>query len=362
MKAKLLAALILSGSALAWAAGDASNSGAKTSAGNVRLPASSGGGGDFFKNEEEGYFWYKDPKEVKVKKKQPLPPKINAGENSQEKMSKQELELSRLRDSLETLEKKQKLQEGPEKMRPGSVAWLRKHIPLALDKAMDTGKKKDMETYLYLVRMALDRADRGSNLQMQVVHSDPFLNEGNRVPIDSFARLIFDRRNKGDIEKGFSYLAKKGGLMFFYDTTCNFCAAQVPLLKKFAGAHGFDVLYVSIDGKYLADAGIPREDSVVDEGKALFKQFNLQLVPSIVYVQPPDKGYVLSQGLITLPTIKDRLLVAIESENLLPPDLASMTHPYKRGLLTYDQMNEAAGIPDDPEKVVEMLKKRISGN
>ena len=83
----------------------------------------------FFQGKEEGWFWYKDPKDLPVEA--PTNPPLQAPAKSKAPASL-------------------------------SVEWLRKQMPVLLDQAIDSPTRENVEAYLYAQRLALDKSQRFS--------------------------------------------------------------------------------------------------------------------------------------------------------------------------------------------------------
>jgi conjugal transfer pilus assembly protein TraF len=94
-------------------------------------------GQPFFQGKEEGWFWYKDPKERPVQ----LPPK-----------------------SMLPLPAK------PKETEPLSVEWLKKQMPVLLDRAIDNPTRENVEAYLYAQRLAMDKSQRFAEMSQRVVY------------------------------------------------------------------------------------------------------------------------------------------------------------------------------------------------
>jgi conjugal transfer pilus assembly protein TraF len=282
----------------------------------------------FYERKAEGWFWYKDPKDLpkpkKVVPKAPDPAK----------------------DAPKTEPKDAKVE-------PFSTRWLKDNMPRLLESAVDNPTKENVEAYLYAQRVALDKSQLYAEKARQVVNSDPLLDENNRVPLSTYAKATF----LNGIEKGRSaaldHLSKVGGIWVFFDSKCSYCKAQMYSVQQLAKNYGFFVKYISIDG-----SGMPGlETFVKDNGHA--KLLQLRLTPTTVFVVPPSGYFVVSQGLMAEEQLGDRIVFAADSQNLLPPEIAKAVRTYDRGVLTTDDTK--TGASDDPKEWVRYLKERLQG-
>lgn len=285
--------------------------------------------GHFFQGKEEGWFWYKDPKD---KAESPPDLLVPVPEPSP--------------DPQATTVKRQEA--------PFSVSWLRQQLPVLLDRAIDTPSRENVEAYLYAQRVTMDKSQRFAEAAQRVVYGDPFLDENNRVPIASFARSDWLFQAEAEKNTATKALAGVAGIWVFFDSRCGLCKTQLEITERLRNRYGFLVRYISVDGRGLP--GI--RGWVRDQGHAA--NLGIQLTPTTVLVAPPDKYLVVSQGMMAEDQLQDRLLVAAESAGLLPQIMTAAINPYSKGVL---KPEDTRGAPsdDDPVKWVQYLKDRLKG-
>jgi len=281
-------------------------------------------GQPFFQGKEEGWFWYKDPKARPVPVQ--APPK-----------------------SLPPQPAKQKEAE------PLSVEWLKKQMPVLLDRAIDNPTRENVEAYLYAQRLAMDKSQRFAEMSQRVVYSDPFLDENNRVPIASFAKSSFLNGIDQAADAGLKHLATVAGLWVFFDSRCQHCRVHAETIEAMRKKHGFVVKYISLDGK-----GLPNIPAwVPDLGQS--GTLNVRMTPTTVLVAPPNHFLVVSQGMMAQTQIEERMLVAAESEDLLPQELLADVRRYDRGVLKAEDTRGAGADGEDPVAWVKLLKDKLKG-
>ena len=281
----------------------------------------------FYSGKEDGWFWYKDPKDEAPKK--PKKPQPSAAKKAE----------------------KADRENKPTATEPFSVDWLRKNLPVLLDQAIDNPTKENVEAYLYAQRIAMDKSQAYAEKARVVVASDPFLDENNRVPLSTFAKKSFLRDIDDQSMLAVKELAKKGGLWVFVDSRCHFCADQVSQVEELRRKYGFLVKYISVDGKPVPGA----PGWVKDNGHV--KLLRLKITPTVVFAVPPGDYLVISQGLMAHGQMIERLLVAAEDRKLLPEVMTARVNPYKRGVLSPEDV--ADGASDDPKEWVARLKEKL---
>lgn len=279
---------------------------------------------DNFKGD--GYYWYKqDPEEApkpKVEPPKPVAPVAAA----------------------------------PTKAQPKSLSaeWMRANLPKLLDAAVDNPTKENVANYMYAQRVLLDKSQNFSEKVKEVVATDPFLDENNRVPIAQFAQAGFSRSTKAGQDEVLNFLGGKGGLWVFVDgpEKCGACADYVSnILVGTDGAPGiatqfkFDFRKINVN---------------TPAGKAAAKRLNLTVTPTTVLVIPPSGFFLVSQGLMSQTQLSERLLIAAKSSGTLPKDLEEKVNPFNKGVLTTEEIGGVAPS-DNPSEVMKTMRERIKG-
>lgn len=288
---------------------------------------------NFLKGSEDGWFWYKDPKDAlpKIIPAPAPPPK-------------------------EEIKPEKPVEKKPEPVKPFSVEWLRKNMQILQDRAIDDPTKENVSAYYYAQRVAMDKAQNYAEAARTVVASDPYLDENNRVPIASFATAQFGRSVNKAKEDALKHMSNVGGLWVFYDSTCDFCRPQVNTVKEVAKKYGISVKFIALDGKGLPGL-LADNEWVKDSGQA--KRLNVKITPTTVFASPPNNYAVISQGLMAQDGLSDRMLLAAQSGNMLPKDILAGLEKYQRGVLKTEDLKD--GASDDPKVWIEKLKARLEG-
>lgn len=291
----------------------------------------------YFLGKEDGWFWYKDPP---VKTTEHLD---EVGETSSKTIDKKTEIQSQTLNKTKT--------EAPEAF---SVQWLRKNMPVLLDRAIDDPTNENVSAYLYAQRIALDKAQNYAEKTQHVIANDPFLDENNRVPLSTFAKKEFLNRSKDGQGRALDYLGTKAGLWMFFDSTCDFCHVQSRIIQAVAKRHRIHTMFISMNG-----VGLPNlEEHFNNQGQA--ESLGITMTPTTVLVIPPNTYLIVSQGLMAEDQLSERLIVAADSNDLFPEEYKKEINLYRQGVLTTDDLSE--GASDDPAIWVKRLKERISGN
>lgn len=204
---------------------------------------------NFLKGSSDGWFWYKDPKEAPPKPKEPPPAPAKPPEPEK---------------PAEVVKAEPPKPVGPT---PFSAAWLRVNMPKLQEAAIDNPTKDNVSAYYYAQRVLMDKAQNYAEKAKEVVATDPFLDENNRVPLASFAVSQFERGVSKGKDDALKSIASKGGLWVFYDSKCNFCGPQVNTVKEVAKKYGFSTKFIAMDGAGI-NGILPEGTWVKDAGQS----------------------------------------------------------------------------------------------
>jgi len=287
----------------------------------------------FLAGKKEGYFFYVDPKEVEKKKPKlvPAPPPPVA----------------------EVPKPAEKLKADPVQV-PFSIAWLRKWLPIVTDRAIENPTQKNLESFAYLKRAMFDMLQNHASKLHDLVVSDPLLDENNRMPMAEYAKSAYmlDEINARDM--AIKEIAKTAGFFVFYDSKCDWCLKQVPVLNSFGAQTGMTIKYISVDGQPIAGA----PTWVPDNGHA--QMLDLKVYPTTVLAVPPAQYYVLSQGMMDKQTLGERVVMAAEKAGLLSEAMLTRLFPARRGVLRPEDLADRT-FSDDPDVWIPKLKEKLRG-
>lgn len=267
-------------------------------------PQSTTGQSSFYGNNAEGWYWYQDPKEEQKTEEllpPPPPPKID----KPEPVPIQQAEVK------------------PAPPAPFSAAWVREMLPKYKDIAWDNPTPENVKAYFLLQRFAIDRSSKFADVAKTVTMGNPLLDENYRRPLASFATFTVDKEAANHRSAVLKKISEKAGLFFFFKGGCSYCEAQAPLIGRIMD-EGFDVLAISMDGGEPSTFKFPH----VRKNAGQAEYLGVTAVPAIFLVTPDGTFEQLGQGVVALPDLKQRILIASK----------------RRGWITDEEFNEQKPI------------------
>ena len=287
---------------------------------------------NYLKNREEGWFWYQVEPE-------PSPPP---------KPPKEEKKLAAM-PSVIKIEKP--------KVEPMSVEWFQKEYPKILDAALDDPSPENVQKYRYVTRVMLDKASNFTRTFQRESLLDPMLDESVRSPFSSGMRGSYQRWSNEQKQKATEAISKKAGLWVFLDDKCPFCALQYPIVARTAKERGFEVTYITPDGKrpsWLMGSHEVRKD----EGQS--RHLRIGVRPAVAMVIPPENITVLTQGMLSQDLLEERILHAGDAAGLITGQARKDAFPEERGILTTEDIKEIGREMDkNPKGLTPSVQQRI---
>lgn len=238
---------------------------------------------------------------------------------------------------------------------PLSAAWLREQLPVYLERATDAPTPENVRAYLYLQKIALDKADVFSKVSQALAASDPFLDANTERPLSPFASKAADREATDARRAVLQKIAGQAGVLFFFRGSCVVCDRQADVVASLERQHGFTVLPVSVDGGRLGSphyAGFRRDD-----GQA--QRLGVVNVPALYLVQPPDVIRPLAMGALDLDTLTGRIIEQAFQEGWIDEDSWWASRPVKRPYRVLGPGDLPAEFATDPAAVVAALQAQL---
>ena len=219
----------------------------------LQPPAPAPAAPPYYREHEEGWFWYRNPAE-EPKPFIPVPVAPPAAPPSSKVEPPNNDPLQRLARQKEDLERLQALAI-LEPTREHVSAYLEKHVAL------------------------MEQSARFADAWQNVVWTTPEYDNTLRAPTGNAAYIQADVQSEA-LDQRLSEAAQRYGLMFFFRGSCPHCHRFAPVLKAFAERYGFDILPVSLDGGALPE--FPKPQSNVDAATAL----QVESVPAVYLIEP----------------------------------------------------------------------------
>jgi conjugal transfer pilus assembly protein TraF len=239
----------------------------------------------------------------------------------------------------------------PEAPKPLSAPWLRAHLGAYRDAAIDEPSPGNVALYLYLQRLALDKASRFAAATQRAVQRDPFLDEVTQRPTATFAANLVNREAGAHRARALQAIARQAGVLFFFRADCPYCEAQAPLLAMLASRYGFTILPVSLDGAPLPGGVFPTFSR--DRGQA--QRLGVVSTPALFLARPPDDLVPLAQGLLSLAQLEERVVLAAVEAGWASEEAYGRTRPVTADL-TLDPAALPSVVPGEPEQLLRVLQ------
>lgn len=292
-------------------------------------PQPTTGQSSFYGHHAEGWYWYQDPKAEAPTP--PPPPPTKAAEPPQP-----------LPEAPATAK--------PTTPTPFSAAWVREMLPKYKDLAWDNPTPENVKAYFLLQRFAIDRSSKFADVAKSVTIGNPLLDETYRRPLASFATFTVDREAAAQRSTVLKKIAEKAGLFFFFKGSCAYCEAQAPLIGRIMD-EGFDVLAVSMDGGELKSFRFPH----VRQNAGQAEYLGVTAVPALFLVTPDGTFEQLGQGVVALPELKQRILIAAKRRGWITEaefnEQKPLMHPNQQRDLSVELPKLLQASKDNPAKL-----------
>lgn len=279
-------------------------------------PAVSDERGFFSHDRPDGYFWYRMPEpQKKPEKPEPEPKPIPDPPDK------------KLAESKEDKDK------GPPHY---SAAWIRENLPRYRDQAIDNPTRDNVQAYLYLQRLSIDKAQRFGTKAEQVAKTTPTLNETNRRPISKMGNRAANSQKVKARKAVMADLSDRVGFWFFYSRDCTYCQYQGKALYLMEYNYDLVTTAISMDG---SDSPEPRLDQIKeDQGQA--EQLGVN-TPSAVFLVNVETDEVAPMTTTVLPKdkLKNRVFTIAHSNGWISDrQYDSVRATSNEGLLTASDM------------------------
>jgi len=197
---------------------------------------------------------------------------------------------------------------------PLSVLWLQQKLEETRIAAIDNPTRENVEYYIYLQKMAMDKAEKFAIMSQQVAMVNPDLDESYENPTSTFVRRARLDTRDGEQRRVLRTLAEDVGIFYFYRSDCAYCARQNPILKRMEAEHGLHILPISIDHLPSHDGAFPNWQP--DEGQA--QALGVNVTPTMYLFRPlTHEAVFLAAGLQSEPQLIKRIFQVAEANGWL---------------------------------------------
>jgi conjugal transfer pilus assembly protein TraF len=176
-------------------------------------------------------------------------------------------------------------------------------VKRALDQAVLNPTPANVKSYIALQNQVSERSARFSKLWQDALLDDPALDFALQHPTNNLARQVEVDQESTEEMQAIKTLATQSGLFFFYKSTCPYCRAFAPVIKRFAAQYAIPVMPITTDGISLPEF----PNSYPDQGQASL--FEVKLEPALFVVNPySHKAIPVGYGLMSEADLKRRIL------------------------------------------------------
>ena len=184
---------------------------------------------------QEGWFWYKDPKQVRKP----------------------------AADEAKALAPAAAQASAPK--HPAIVAHeaLQKELSESLQIATMEPTEENMRRFLSAWHEVRKRSSDFADIGRTVAWANPQFSralDGGR-PTNPVAMRVHDQEKEAVAETRVASLAQTHGIFFVFRSDCKYCHAFAPILQEFQKKHGFKVLPISLDGRGLPEYPDAKQDN-----------------------------------------------------------------------------------------------------
>jgi conjugal transfer pilus assembly protein TraF len=241
---------------------------------------------------------------------------------------------------------------------PFSVAWIKTELPKLHARALDDPTRENVAAYLYVQRVALDKAETFTQVAQRTVSLDPLLDENVRRPIATFASQQVDAQASISARKTLATLAKDTGIFFFFRSDCPYCEMQAPVLKALAVRYGFRILPISLDGRPLPSGKFPNFQR--DQGQA--EALGVIATPAMFLVRAPNHFVGIGQGALAKNVLEKRILSSAAVAGWIDKTTLQASRAVRNDMKLMPSMStQLPSLSDDPASMIEYLRKSARG-
>lgn len=238
---------------------------------------------------------------------------------------------------------------------PLSAEWIRQKLPEYRDRAIDDPTPENVELVAYLERLAMDKSEQYAKARTRVSMMNPALDETARSPISSLQQTAAKATRSVAKEAALATIAERAGLMYFYSSTCPYCARQEPILERVQANIGLSILPISLDG------GPPptwrHVDYVVNQHHAA--ELGVMVTPTLVVADTvTGQLHNLAAGLRTDQEIETRLLeLGVSNGWISQLEYENAVRGEPRRFITDGLVADATVNADDPLALLQHLRE-----
>lgn len=266
----------------------------------------------------------------------------------------------------EELPKQQPLIMAPQSKEPETVvldvAWLKANMERLMVTAINQPTKENLAAFAYAQRLMLDTSSRFSSKMAEFMELEETLDESNRRPLAQFAINTFKGEQSVSIRQVFDSVNQRSGIWFFFSSDCQFCLAQIPVLKQLKAQYGTEILAISRDGGVLP--GMEDFEVVFDNNLTMSDKFGVQSTPSFFLVDTKNAGVIpVAEGLQSLPDLESKIMLLAKENGFVSEDEYMLTRGVREVNVYRNQdgqiLADKEKLESDPGYIADLLRQKL---
>lgn len=292
---------------------------------------------NFYSNKSEGWHWYSETEEITFEDPPPPveepiePPKPTKPKNTQP------------------------VPEGP---KPLSHDWVKENLQAFLTNAIDNPTEESARAYLYLQRIANDKAQGFAEASKLAILKDPFLSENNRQPSSSFGEKLFARRASRNKSELLRKIAGETELWYFFKgNDCEECDAQSLVVAELKRKYGYNIRAITLDGTGSTTFPNPQ----LDTGQ--FDYINFSSYPALALAKPPSDVIPISEGMSAVTSLEKAITVLSANRSWISEEDLNSTRAVNNIALELkvDETDKSIDL-SDPAEFLKYLESQSKGS
>lgn len=180
----------------------------------------------------------------------------------------------------------------------------KKELEHRLHTALVEPSFKNVKAYQELQKDMMDKAEHFSEMWMQVLYNNPYLDHTLITPVNHKSRHLYFDQKKQRTAKTIQDLSNEYGLFFIFDSHCSYCREFSPIVKLFSKTYNWEVIPITADGGNLSEFPRPLDDN------GIIEKWKIKAFPALFAVNPNTEEVIpIAYGMTSLDEIESRIML-----------------------------------------------------